>query len=295
MRPGDMVTRLAMTAEQAARLVALLDRAGPAAIELERLADRGLWFMVEFDADYPTRLRTTLNGAAPPILFGAGARELLGRPSVAIVGSRDASDEALEFARALGAGAAEGGASITSGGARGVDYEAMSGALEAGGMSTIVVPEQLERRVRDPASRRAIAEGRLVVVSPYAPGAGFSVRGAMGRNKIVYCLSQAAIVVTAKQGTGGTWAGAEEALHARWVPVFVRGAGDPGSSPLVSLGARVLPWLMPPNSVSIGALLEQEVSIGDPAPAIVQETLFGGESAAKPTRRRRPKKHSGGA
>ncbi len=49
----------------------------------------------------------------------------------------------------------------------------------------------------------------------------------MGRNKLIYCLSDAVVVVAATEASGGTWAGAEEALKARWVPVLVRGTDFP--------------------------------------------------------------------
>ena len=51
-------------------------------------------------------------------------------------------------------------------------------------------------------------DGRLVFISPYDPAAGFSVRHAMQRNKIIYALADAALVVASDFEKGGTWAGA---------------------------------------------------------------------------------------
>ena len=59
------------------------------------------------------------------------------------------------------------------------------------------------------------------MVSPYHPTAGFSAGAAMGRNKLVYALSDVAVVVSSGQASGGTWTGASEALKAGWVPVLV--------------------------------------------------------------------------
>jgi hypothetical protein len=106
----------------------------------------------------------------------------------------------------------------------------------------------------------------------------------MGRNKIVYGLASAAIVVSVKHRTGGTWAGADEALRGHWLPVFVRRSQDAGSAGLVGLGARELPWEMPPPSVSVEDLTSQALSnIETP----VQDTLFDMEPASPKSRRSR--------
>lgn len=277
--PGDLLGATAQsleadvgfTADQAKRVSQLVNRAGPVAIELERLSDRGFWAMTVLDADYPPRLCAVLEQAAPPVLFGAGPRPLLSAESVAIVGSRDADLDALAFTRQVAEAAAGGGLAVASGGARGVDREASQAAIHAGGRSAMVAPEHLERRVREPSVRDAIAKEQLVAVSPYAPGAGFSVRGAMGRNRIVYALSVAAVVADAKAREGGTWAGAVEALKGGKVPVFVRPVATPWARALADLGARELRWPGPPSALSASELL------GAPAPARdhpAQVTLF---------------------
>jgi len=85
-----------------------------------------------------------------------------------------------------------------------------------------------------------IGEDRLCVCTPYKPTAGFSVPNAMGRNKLIYALSQATLVVTSDLDKGGTWAGAQEALRQNTAPVLVwRGDGEgPGNAKLVDLGAK---------------------------------------------------------
>jgi predicted Rossmann fold nucleotide-binding protein DprA/Smf involved in DNA uptake len=287
MSAEELKTALALTDEQAARVDSLLRRAGPASIELERLADRGLWFMATLDPDYPRRLRASLGIAAPPVLFGAGERSLMSASSLAVVGSRDAPPDALSFAAELGRAAAAGGMAVASGGARGVDIEAMTGALSSGGISVAIVAEQLERRVREPSTRAALSDGLLAIASPYAPGAGFTVRGAMGRNKIVYGLALAAVVVTAKEGQGGTWSGAVEALRGGTVPVFVRGPIDPGSHPLLALGAQELSWAQPPARLGPSDFEPQPGPHAATAEGPRQDTLFGPpEAVAKPGSKR---------
>jgi predicted Rossmann fold nucleotide-binding protein DprA/Smf involved in DNA uptake len=61
----------------------------------------------------------------------------------------------------------------------------------------------------------------------------------MGRNKIVYALSQVAFVVASDDATGGTWAGATEALDRHYAPVavWVGDGAEDGNHALVRRGA----------------------------------------------------------
>jgi predicted Rossmann fold nucleotide-binding protein DprA/Smf involved in DNA uptake len=62
----------------------------------------------------------------------------------------------------------------------------------------------------------------LVLLSPYDPQAGFNIGNAMQRNKLIYALADAALVVKSDYGKGGTWAGAIEQLDKlRLVPVYI--------------------------------------------------------------------------
>lgn len=115
----------------------------------------------------------------------------------------------------------------------------MLAALEAGGVAVGVLAESLARTTRDPEVRRAVADGRLCLCTPYNPTAGFSVANAMGRNKLIYALSRATLIVASDLDKGGTWAGAVEALRRRTAPVLVwtgEGAGV-GNPRLVERGA----------------------------------------------------------
>src|SRR5260221_7142017 len=119
----------------------------------------------------------------------------------------------------------------------------MEAAIEAGGIAFGVLADSLERTVRQPDLRQLLLDDQLVLLTPYTPTAGFSVGAAMGRNKVIYGLADFAVVVSSDFQTGGTWAGAVEAVKAGWCPVFVRdGAAVPkGNQALQTLGAMALP------------------------------------------------------
>jgi predicted Rossmann fold nucleotide-binding protein DprA/Smf involved in DNA uptake len=261
---ADLRSQLALGTEVADRVVTLLERGGTLAFELERLESRGVWMIARSDDDYPERLKQRLGLRAPAILFGAGPREAMASRGVGIVGSRDADADALAFAAQLGRSIAAEGAMVVSGAARGVDRNAMDAAMDAGGSAVGVVADSLVRLSQQPDVRVALTDGRLTLVTPYFPEARFTVGNAMGRNKLVYCLSDGVVVVAASAESGGTWAGAVENVKAGWVPLWVwDGSSAPrGNLALLEQGGR--PLREPLASVVLDGAAEPAVS-DDPA------------------------------
>jgi predicted Rossmann fold nucleotide-binding protein DprA/Smf involved in DNA uptake len=66
----------------------------------------------------------------------------------------------------------------------------------------------------------------------------------MERNRLIYAAADYAVVVASDAGSGGTWAGANEALRHGWLPVFVLEHPDmpEGNRQLLERGARPLPY-----------------------------------------------------
>lgn len=221
------------------RISGLLGAATALAFELERLETAGLWVLSAVDDGYPPRFRTRLGDAAPPVLIGAGPTELLDGGGLGIVGSRDVTAEGGEVARDAARAAVGRGRPVISGGARGVDQLSMGAALDADGSVVGLLADGVDRQLREPEVRRAIHEGRACYCSPYKPDAEFSAGNAMGRNKLIYALADVTLVVAADEGSGGTWAGATEALERGFGRVAVwRGEGEgPGNAALVDRGA----------------------------------------------------------
>jgi DNA processing protein len=287
--PADLLGREAAELEPllggatgAAEVIArLAGRATTLAMEVDRLAGRGVWLVSIADEAYPDRLRQRLGDSAPPILYGAGAVELLQAGGVAIVGARDADAVALMYAREAAAAIARSRRPVVSGGARGIDAAAMAGAAKVGGTVVGVLADSLERQARSAEVRALVADERLVLASPYGADVPFSVGAAMGRNRLIYCLADAAIVVSTSEGEGGTWAGATETLKAGWVPVYVR-AGDSvpaGNTALIARGTLALEG----RAARAAGLPEETTAYpetgaggGAEQPKVAeQETLFG--------------------
>jgi predicted Rossmann fold nucleotide-binding protein DprA/Smf involved in DNA uptake len=188
---------------------------------IERWQARAIWVVSRADQAYPVRLKERLKDLAPPVLYGCGDPAILDSGGLAVVGSRHAGDVVLDGAMRIGELAARAQRTIISGGARGIDQASMTGALEAGGKAAGVLADSLERAVLNRDHRSYLRDGQLALVSPYDPLAGFNVGNAMQRNKSIYALADAALVVQSDHGKGGTWAGATEQLDKlRLVPIF---------------------------------------------------------------------------
>jgi predicted Rossmann fold nucleotide-binding protein DprA/Smf involved in DNA uptake len=215
---SDLQLHLALTLEESEHIVNLLARSGALAIALERLQSLGIHPITRADSDYPERYRQRLKDSAPAVLFYAGEKALLGQPGIAVVGSRHLDDAGQDCAKFVGNACGLSGLVLYSGGAKGVDTLSMDSALEARGTAVGILADSLEKVVR--ARQEALRRGDLCLVTPYSPNAGFSVGAAMGRNRLIYALADYAIVVASDAETGGTWAGATEAIKNSWVPVF---------------------------------------------------------------------------
>ncbi|MBN2054050.1 DNA-protecting protein DprA [bacterium] len=224
-----------------ARIEALLNRGAALALATERWLRAGLVIITRADAAYPARLKKRLGTASPPVLFGCGNMNLLNQGGIAVIGSRNMSEADGHFSERLGALAAGQALSILSGGARGVDEAAMLGTLAAAGTAVGVLSHGLLASSASAKFRTHLLEGNLALVSITYPEAGFSVGNAMQRNKYIYCLADAAVVVHAGT-TGGTWSGAVENLRRGWVPLWVKRTEDATAAnrQLVEKGAR---WL----------------------------------------------------
>jgi predicted Rossmann fold nucleotide-binding protein DprA/Smf involved in DNA uptake len=276
---ADAISRsLGIEVDAAAEIERRLQRAGRIGFEFDRLRSNGVWFVTIADESYPEALRRRLGASTPPVLFGTGDEQLLHVGGIAIVGSRDIDDEATAFTERLATAAALGATPVVSGGARGIDVTAMRAAFEAGGTVVGVLPEGVERRLREGSTRSAVAEGRAVLVSPYHPVAAFSAGAAMGRNKVIYGLSDVAVVVSSAEGSGGTWAGAIEALKGGWVPVIVRSGPEvpAGNKAVIARGGRPLSADGLPSSLTAQRLIDLAApsQAAETAPGYDQQPLF---------------------
>jgi len=281
MRPGDLLKKENITEASMGsgidkqRLESLLGRGVQLGFAIEEWQRNGIWIISRSDTDYPARYKKHLKDKAPPLLFGVGDRSLLSGGGLGIVGSRNVDQDGEAFTRQVAELCACNRMPVVSGGARGVDQISMTAALEAGGVTIGILAENLLKKSVERKNRHAIADGRLLLISPYHPNARFTVGTAMGRNKLIYAMADYGLVVSAEHKKGGTWAGAQEELkRENRRPVFVRtGSRVPrGNSKLLELGA--IEWPEPIEKNNLKGQLAEIAASNKPQEIIKQPTIF---------------------
>jgi len=168
---------------------------------LRQVESHGGQCLLPADAEFPSILAGIPE--PPGVLFAMGRLELLGRPAVAVVGSRDHSTYGTEACRLVVAAAALGDLAVVSGMARGLDAVAHLAALDAG-VPTIGVLGNGFGIIYPTANRvlyeRMRREGLLLTEFPpgHRPHAGSFQR----RNRLISGLARVTVVVEAAEGSG---------------------------------------------------------------------------------------------
>ncbi len=200
------------------RLIAAIAKREAAAIAAEHdafdparagaaVAAAGLNAVCRHDDLYPRRLLHA--GDAPAVLHVAGSLGHLRRlgaeeaATVAIVGTRRASGDGLEVARALGRDLAVAGVPVVSGMALGIDAAAQNGALDGGGLSVAVLASAAETaypRSKQALHRRLVERG--LVVSEMPPGTRPWRWAFPARNRTIAGLADLTVVIEAAERSG---------------------------------------------------------------------------------------------
>jgi DNA processing protein len=209
---------------------------------LEWAAAPGHAIVTLADEAYP---RALLEISDPPaLLYACGRTELLSRPALAIVGSRNASAQgernAESFARAL----SDAGFSIVSGLALGIDAAAHRGGL-AGASSTIAVLGTGIDVVypRRNAALAAEIASRGLLVSEFAPGTAPAAHNFPRRNRLISGLAQGCLVVEAALASGSlitARSAADQGREVFAIPGSIHSPLSKGCHALIKSGAKLV-------------------------------------------------------
>lgn len=153
------------------------------------------------DTNYPVQLKEIAD--PPPVLFVRGNPELLKRPQIAMVGSRNPSVSGMETARDFARTLSRHGFVITSGLALGIDAASHRGALDAHGYTIAVAGTGLDRVY--PARHKDLATEIVntgAIVSEFPPGTTAKANHFPRRNRIISGLCQGLLVVEAAKQSG---------------------------------------------------------------------------------------------
>lgn len=192
------------------------------AFVVENLLSQGFVLIPSTSPEFPQLLKDNLKkNGCPVLLYAKGNIGLLNQPSVAVVGARSASEISLDFTRKISSKLAKEGKVVVSGFAKGVDRVALDAAVSVEGKSVIVLPQGISTFASGfKQYYKQIIEGKVLVVSAYAPKVPWSTRLAMDRNRFIYGLASEIYVAESNEG-GGTWSGVMNGLK-RGCKIYVR-------------------------------------------------------------------------
>ena len=212
---------------------------------LEWSAQPGNHLLTWDDSRYPQALLQI--GEAPPLLYYRGRTELLTSPSLAIVGSRNASPAGIRIAEDFAETLASAGLTIVSGLALGIDAAAHRGGLRAGagGASTIAVIGTGIDRIY-PAANKALAHQIALeggILSEFPLGAPPAKGHFPQRNRLISGLSTGVLVVEAALESGSLITArlaGEQGREVFAIPGSIHSPFSKGCHRLIKQGAKLV-------------------------------------------------------
>ena len=273
-------SRRSLTKVASPEHAAALER-GPDPVVLEAtlvwLREPGHSLVAWDDADYPRALLAIAD--PPPAFYFIGRRELLDRPALAIVGSRNATPQGVEEAEAFGATLSAAGLTIVSGLATGIDAAAHRGGLCADGSSVAVVGTGLDRYY--PPANRALQE-RLEreggIVSEFSLGMPPLAENFPRRNRLISGLSRGVLVVEATLNSGSLITArlaVEQGREVFAIPGSIQSPFSKGAHRLIRDGAKLVE-----TAQDVLEELRFEAAPSSAAPEPVSSALAGAASEA---------------
>ena len=180
----------------------------------EQMQNQGFEIIPITSPEYSKTLKTNLKATySPPVLYIKGNKKIMQEQSIAIVGSRAASEIALNFTDNIAKNASKDYKVVVSGFAKGVDKQALDSAIKYKGQSIIVLPQGIMTFTSGFKNYyKQIIDGDVLVLSTFHPKAGWSTGLAMARNPIIYGLASE-IYVAESSEKGGTWSGVIDGLR----------------------------------------------------------------------------------
>lgn len=168
---------------------------------LRQCRERDISILTMEDAAYPKRLAALDD--APAVLYYKGTLPDLNDPAIAVVGTRKASVYGLSQSRRMAFGLSRCGFAVVTGGAAGIDTEAIKGALTADGVAIVVLGCGVD--VNYPHANRFLFRDvcrKGCMISEYPPGTKpFSGHFPI-RNRIISGMSLGVLVVEAPEKSG---------------------------------------------------------------------------------------------
>ncbi|MER8655033.1 DNA-processing protein DprA [Mesorhizobium sp. M0847] len=191
------------------------------------------------DGRYPNVMRELFGHFDTPTIYYVGNLDLLDIPSVGFCGSRNASDKGLDVALDCASQFASHNVCVVSGYAKGVDTQAHLGAITNNGYTVVVLPEGIKHfRIKKELAKFWDWQ-RILVLSYFQPDAVWRADRAMDRNRMIVGISDATIVIEARE-SGGTFHAGITAIQQKKLLIVAKysdtNTSNVGNERLIELG-----------------------------------------------------------
>jgi DNA processing protein len=170
---------------------------------IDDVSSAGVRLITIIDEDYPENLKLIFN--RPPFIWVRGELDSRNLRSIAVVGTRQATEDGRAAAARLAQGLAKAGVTVLSGLARGIDTAAHTATIEAGGRTVAVIGNGILGRVYPPENQdlaRRVIDSGGAVVSQFWPQAPPAKVNFPRRNIVMSGMAAGTVVIEASETSG---------------------------------------------------------------------------------------------
>ena len=228
--PQDL-RELGYDEEMSQRIYGLLSGANQLREYLRRASSADCYPITRLSPLYPISVRKHLGLDSPGVLWAKGDVTPLGKPCIAVVGSRELKKDNILFAKEAGRQIARQGYVLVSGNAAGADRTAQDACLEAGGQVISVVADSLQNQ--------PLTEN-VLYLSLDDFDRSFSPQRALHRNHVIHSMAVLTVICHCTFGKGGTWDGTLVNLKHGFNPVCMFSDGSEAATELQNRGVQLI-------------------------------------------------------
>ena len=245
---SGLMLRLDVSEEEAYRIFTLLNRDVHLSYAIENFAAKSTGIVSKFDSEYPHRLTARMRKMAPVFYYRTVNAELIRKPAFAImvICGVKTTAEAREGVETIVKKATELGYAILTGGELGVSRVAANAVLECGGNLIDVLGGGFYEHMQNEMIAELLKQNRCALLSLEHPEAMFTISHAIARNKVIFSLADAAIVINTDNKRGEI-----DALQNHYCDWIYAWSGSGLNHQLISRGATPVAEL---RSIDIAAL-----------------------------------------
>ena len=231
------------------------DNLGNSSFLLEDITSKGIYLITVLDEEYPKKLKENLSiDELPPMLFCKGNTDLLNEKHISIVGSKNANEISIEFAKNITKKAAKNGQVVVSGYEKTIDKAIIESTINNGGRAIILLSQGILLFQIPNEYYEYYTDGNILILSIYIPNSKWDNNKTIETEKIKFAFGDEIYIADVKH-EDEIW-NSTVAIKNKTENIFVRqpeDTEDTANLELINKGLKAVNI--------IGEILEKEKSI----------------------------------